>query len=68
MISMATPAYAHARHEERDGWDRLVEQMSSFLLAGRAWTVDWVSHEDRIVTVRDAPAGVKPSWLSRTIR
>lgn len=42
--------------------DRLVEQMSSFLLAGRAWTVDRVNHEDRIVTVRDAPAGVKPSW------
>jgi ATP-dependent helicase Lhr and Lhr-like helicase len=42
--------------------DRLVEQMSSFLLAGRAWTVDKVNHEDRVVTVREAPAGVKPSW------
>ena len=42
--------------------DRLVEQMSSFLLAGRAWTVDKVNHEDRIVTVREAPGGVKPSW------
>ena len=42
--------------------DRLVEQMSSFLLAGRAWTVDRVNHEDRIVAVREAPAGVKPSW------
>ncbi len=42
--------------------DRLVEQMSSFLLAGRAWTVDRVNHEERIVTVREAPAGVKPSW------
>lgn len=42
--------------------DRLVEQMSSFLLAGRAWTVDRVNHEDRVVTVREAPAGVKPSW------
>jgi len=42
--------------------DRLVEQMSSFLLAGRAWTVDKVNHEDRVVAVREAPAGVKPSW------
>jgi len=42
--------------------DRLVEQMSSFLLAGRAWTVDKVNHEERVVTVREAPAGVKPSW------
>jgi ATP-dependent Lhr-like helicase len=42
--------------------DRLVEQMSSFLLAGRAWAVDRVNHEDRVVSVREAPAGVKPSW------
>jgi ATP-dependent Lhr-like helicase len=42
--------------------DRLVEQMSSFLLGGRAWTVDRVSHEDREVVVREAPRGVKPSW------
>lgn len=47
---------------EQDFVDRLVEQMSSFLLGGRAWTVERVSHEDRIVVVRDAPAGVKPSW------
>lgn len=42
--------------------DRLVEQMSSFLLGGRAWSVQQVSHSDRIVTVREAPRGVKPSW------
>ena len=47
---------------EQDFVDRLVEQMSSFLLGGRAWTVSRVSHEDRVVTVRDAPGGVKPSW------
>ena len=47
---------------EQDFVDRLVEQMSSFLLGGRAWTVARVSHDDRIVTVRDAPGGVKPSW------
>jgi len=42
--------------------DRLVEQMSSFLLAGRAWTVDRVNHADRLVIVREAPSGVKPTW------
>lgn len=42
--------------------DRLVEQMSSFLLGGRAWTVERVNHEERLVLVRDAPGGVKPSW------
>ena len=47
---------------EQDFVDRLVEQMSSFLLGGRAWTVERVSHDDRIVVVREAPGGVKPSW------
>jgi ATP-dependent Lhr-like helicase len=47
---------------EQDFVDRLVEQMSSFLLGGRAWTVERVNHEDRVVVVRDAPGGVKPSW------
>ncbi len=47
---------------EQDFVDRLVEQMSSFLLGGRAWTVERVSHGDRVVIVRDAPGGVKPSW------
>src|SRR5262249_41379833 len=47
---------------EQDFVDRLVENMSSFLLAGRAWTVDRVNHEDRIVLVREAPRGMKPSW------
>ncbi|MDP9149196.1 MAG: hypothetical protein M3O36_04540 [Myxococcota bacterium] len=42
--------------------DSLVEQMSSFLLGGRAWTVDRVSHEDREIVVREAPRGVKPAW------
>jgi ATP-dependent Lhr-like helicase len=47
---------------EQDFVDRLVEQMSSFLLGGRAWTVERVSHEDREVVVREAPGGSKPSW------
>lgn len=36
--------------------------MSSFLLAGRAWMVERIDHRDRIVFVRDAPRGKKPTW------
>lgn len=42
--------------------DRLVEDMSSFLLGGRAWTVERVGHDDRAVVVREAPGGQKASW------
>ena len=37
--------------------DRLVEDVSTFLLGGRAWAVLQVSHEDRRVTVGPAPRG-----------
>lgn len=47
---------------EQNFVDRLVEEMSSFLLGGRAWMVSHVNHEDRVVVVREAPRGVKPSW------
>jgi ATP-dependent Lhr-like helicase len=47
---------------EQDFVDRLVEQMSSFLLGGRAWYVEKVNHQDRTVTVQEAPRGQKPSW------
>jgi ATP-dependent Lhr-like helicase len=47
---------------EQNFVDRLVEDMSAFLLAGRAWLVEHVSHEDKVVRVRDAPRGKKPSW------
>ena len=42
--------------------DRLVEEMSAFLLAGRAWLVEHVNHGDKLVRVREAPRGQKPSW------
>lgn len=42
--------------------DRLVEEMSSFLLGGKAWQVVSVNHSDRLVRVRPAPRGKKPSW------
>lgn len=42
--------------------DSLVEDMTSFLLGGRAWLVHEVSHKQRSVTVVTAPRGKKPSW------
>jgi ATP-dependent Lhr-like helicase len=42
--------------------DTLVEEMSSFLLGGQAWTVDHVNHHERTVNVSLAPRGTKPSW------
>ena len=42
--------------------DRLVEEMSTFLLGGLAWMVVSVSHSERLVRVRSAPRGQKPSW------
>jgi ATP-dependent Lhr-like helicase len=42
--------------------DRLVAEMSAFLLAGRAWLVEHVNHEEKRVRVRPAPGGQKPAW------
>lgn len=42
--------------------DRLVEEMSSFLLAGRAWAVERIIHTDRVVRVQPAPRGSRPTW------
>ena len=47
---------------EQDFVDRLVDADASFLLGGRAWTVERVNHDERVVTVRPAPRGMKPSW------
>lgn len=47
---------------EQNFVDRLVNDMSSFLLGGRAWLVLSVNHEERIVRVQPAPYGKKPSW------
>lgn len=47
---------------EQNFVDRLVDSMSSFLLGGRAWLVNHVNHEERIVRVQPAPYGKKPSW------
>jgi ATP-dependent Lhr-like helicase len=42
--------------------DKLVEEMSSFLLSGRAWTVRQINHKDRTLRVAPAPRGERPSW------
>ncbi len=47
---------------EQNFVDRLVEEMSTFLLGGRAWMVVSLDHHDRLVRVRPAPRGKKPSW------
>jgi len=46
----------------QDFVDRLVEQASTFLLAGRAWAVAEVRHQDREVRVEPAPRGREPAW------
>jgi ATP-dependent helicase Lhr and Lhr-like helicase len=42
--------------------DKLVPEMSSFLLGGRAWTVSHINYTERTVQVTAAPRGKKPSW------
>ena len=46
----------------QDFVDRLVEDVSSFLLAGRAWAVSMIRHDERRVIVVPAPRGRQPSW------
>jgi ATP-dependent Lhr-like helicase len=42
--------------------DRLVDGVSSFLLAGRGWAVIRVQHDDRRVVVEPGPRGRQPTW------
>jgi ATP-dependent Lhr-like helicase len=47
---------------QQDFVDRLVDDVSCFLLAGRAWVVHTISHDDRRVVVHKAPRGREPTW------
>ena len=47
---------------QQDFVDRLVEDISTFLLGGRAWTVQAINHKDRTIKVDPAPRGKKPTW------
>ncbi len=62
MYRVETEAGRHLGSLEQDYVDRLVEELTSFLLGGRAWTVEHVNHGDKAVRVRPAPRGQKPSW------
>lgn len=42
--------------------DRLVEGVSSFLLAGRSWLTVQLRHDERVVRVEPGPRGKQPSW------
>ena len=42
--------------------DRLVDEVSCFLLSGRAWVVLQIRHDDRRVLVESAPHGRMPTW------
>jgi ATP-dependent Lhr-like helicase len=47
---------------EQDFVDRLVADMTAFLLGGRAWVAEHIDHRDRVLRVREAPRGRKPTW------
>lgn len=47
---------------EQDFVDRLVADMTAFLLGGRAWVAEHIDHKDRVLRVREAPRGRKPTW------
>ena len=42
--------------------DTLVEEMTAFLLGGRAWVVGVIDHQQRTVSAAPAPRGKKPAW------
>ena len=46
----------------QDFVDRLVDEVSCFLLSGRPWVVLNIKHKDRTVVVDKAPHGRQPTW------
>lgn len=51
---------------QQDFVDGLVEDLSAFLLGGRAWQVRFINHKDRQIKVEPAPRGKKPTWGGHT--
>ncbi len=47
---------------EQDFVDKLVEKVTCFLLAGRAWVAEAILHGERKVVVSAAARGRKPGW------
>jgi ATP-dependent Lhr-like helicase len=62
LYRVVTEANRELGSLEQNFVDRLVEEMSTFLLGGRAWMVVSLNHADRLVRVRTAPRGKMPSW------
>ncbi len=62
LYKVQTEAKRDVGNLEQAFVDRLVDEMSTFLLGGRAWLVISINHDDRLVRVRPAPRGKKPSW------
>lgn len=62
LYKVQTPAGYTLGSLEQSFVDKLVAEMSSFLLSGRAWTVMHINHEEHTVRVVPAPRGKKPSW------
>ncbi len=47
---------------EQNFVDSLVDNVTAFLLGGRAWVSVYVNHSDKTVRVKPAPGGRRPSW------
>ena len=47
---------------EQNFVDSLVNNVTTFLLGGRAWVAEYVNHSDRTIRVQPAPGGRRPSW------
>lgn len=62
LYRVETEAQRELGSLEQNFVDRLVEDMSTFLLGGRAWMVVSLNHAERLVRVRAAPRGSKPMW------
>ncbi len=62
MYKVETESQRELGSLEQSFVDRLVQDLSTFLLGGRAWMVVGIRHEDRLVRVKPAPRGKKPSW------
>lgn len=62
LYRVETEAQRELGSLEQNFVDSLVEEMSTFLLAGRAWMVVSLNHAERLVRVRAAPRGKNPKW------
>ena len=62
LYRVTTETGREVGHLEQTFVDKLVEEMSAFLLGGRAWSVVRILHADRRIKVVPAPRGRKPSW------